>query len=61
MVGVEPTLSNEKQILSLSCLPVPPHRHILPLMDNICNNKKTSDQIDQNNKSSKKQAYLCVF
>jgi hypothetical protein len=30
-------------------------------MDNICNNKKTSDQIDQNNKSSKKQAYLRVF
>ena len=61
MVGVEPTLSNEKQILSLSWLPIPPHRHILPLMDNICNNKKASNQINQNNKSSKKQAYLRVF
>ena len=46
MVGLEPTLSEEKQILSLSCLPIPPHRHILPFMNNICNNKKTSNQVN---------------
>lgn len=27
MVGLEPTLCFHKQILSLSCLPIPPHQH----------------------------------
>ena len=32
MVGIEPTLEKPNKILSLACLPVPPHSHEKPTM-----------------------------
>ena len=32
MVGIEPTLEKSNKILSLACLPVPPHSHEKPTM-----------------------------
>ena len=42
MEGLEPTLPNGKEILSLSCLPIPPHRHKH-------NNKEALEKINYQN------------
>ena len=66
MIGLEPILPKGKQILSLPCLPIPPHRRerkyyiriyffvekFLPFMNYIRHNKKTSNYIYYYYKSS---------